>query len=103
MPMTQHGGKRGGAGRPKGSVGGNTIAAQEFRTYVIKRIIKERKLLVDALMKKAKKGDVRAIKELFDRGFGKAVESIKIEQKPKMMGEILRGIEERRNQERMKK
>ena len=68
----------GKAGRPKGSLGGNTIQAQKFREYLIKKVIKEKGALVTALLSKGKKGDIMAIRELFDRAFGRSKENVEL-------------------------
>jgi len=65
-------------GRPKGSISNATKEALIFRQFLANRIKREKKPLIDALMTKAKAGDVPALKELFDRAFGKAKESIEL-------------------------
>jgi len=56
-------------GRPKSAA---TLLTQKIRDYVAQRLEKDAPELYDILMEKARKGDVAAIKELFDRGMGKA-------------------------------
>jgi len=43
-------------------------------------------LVIKALFKKAKKGDVRASEVLFDRAWGKAKQDLKIEGSPVVTG-----------------
>ncbi len=59
-------GKKGGR-KP----GQKTIQATLAREYIAKNIGKYMPIIFNALIEKAKTGDVSAIKELFDRGFGK--------------------------------
>ena len=69
MPVNLHSeyGKLGG--RPKSAA---TLLTQKIRDYVSERLEKDIPELYDILMEKARKGDVAAIKEIFDRGMGKA-------------------------------
>lgn len=71
--MGKNGGKRIGAGRKKAS---HTIAAEEAKKVLIAAVVKEMKPLVEALLAKAKGGDVHALKEVFDRTWGKSVQQI---------------------------
>lgn len=66
------GGKRPGAGRPAGSVSGHTILAQEMRKALIEAAAEEWGPIIKSLVRLAKQGEVYAIRELFDRIFGKA-------------------------------
>lgn len=70
-----HGGKRTGAGRTKGKLGKNTILAEAAKTELIAAYMENIKPINAALIKKAKRGDIMAIKELHDRVYGKAVQS----------------------------
>lgn len=72
----KNGGKRTGAGRPKGSISGHTKEALIFKEELIKRVLAEKGPIIDALIKKAKKGDVHALKEINDRVLGKANQQI---------------------------
>lgn len=74
-----HGGKRSGAGRPKGSLGSNTIQAQALKDFLIQEVIKQKKQLVTALINEALNGEIPALKEILDRTLGKAKESIEID------------------------
>ena len=67
----QNGGKRPGAGRPKGAVSGHTKEALIFKEELIRRVLAEKGPIIDALIKKAKKGDVQALREINDRPLGK--------------------------------
>lgn len=64
------GGKREGAGRKKAS---HTIQAEAFKAYLIAKVIKEKEPIVQALIAKAKTGDVPALKEVFERVLGKPI------------------------------
>lgn len=67
------GGAQPGAGRPKGTA---ALNAEMFRAYLSERLMKEKGPIIDALIEKAKKADVAAVKELFDRAMGKAKELV---------------------------
>jgi len=54
------------------------FALKEFEKYTKKRVYKERKDLLDALLKAAKGGNVPALKETFDRVMGKAVSPVEV-------------------------
>ena len=60
-------------GRKKGA---RTIEATLAREYIAKNIGKYMPMIFQALVEKAKTGDVAATKELFDRGFGKAFQQM---------------------------
>lgn len=64
-------GKKGG--RPKGT---NAIAAEKAREYIIQRVSDELAPIMDQLISKAKKGDMAAIKDLLDRAYGRAKETV---------------------------
>jgi hypothetical protein len=70
------GGKREGAGRPKGSKDPNTLKAELFRSALISKAIEEQKEIFDALFGQAKLGNVPAIKKLLERVLGKVPASI---------------------------
>ena len=71
-----HGGARKGAGKPKGKLASHTLEAQELKKALISSYVENSKDIHDALMAKAKTGDVPAIKEVFDRVYGKAPQAI---------------------------
>ena len=66
-------GKKGG--RPKGAA---TIEREKMKDYIAGRIAENGEAIVGALMVKAIEGDVPAIKELFDRGFGKPTQETQL-------------------------
>lgn len=70
------GGKRPGAGRKRGFAAKN---AEEARSILSEMVMKEIKPIGLALIKKAKKGDISAARELFDRAFGKAPQHTTLE------------------------
>lgn len=69
------GGARIGAGRKKGPA---TIEREKLKDYIAQRIAEAGPMIVDALLDKAVTGDVPAIKELFDRGFGKPMQAVEM-------------------------
>jgi len=68
-------------GRKKGSKASHTLEAEKVREYLIQQIIKEKEPLIKALLEKGKKGDVQALREIFDRALGRVAETIKFEEK----------------------
>lgn len=71
-----HGGARPGAGRPKDSKDKQTLVKEQALLALREMVLKDIEPVTQALIKKAKTGDVPAIKELFDRAFGKAPQAI---------------------------
>jgi hypothetical protein len=71
----QRGGHRTGAGRKQGFAAKN---AEEARRIFSEMIMSEIKPIAKALIAKAKKGDIAAARELFDRAFGKASQTTEI-------------------------
>ncbi|MGD0328654.1 MAG: hypothetical protein ABSB00_03020 [Minisyncoccia bacterium] len=69
------GGYRKGAGRKQGFAAKN---AEEARKLLSERVLHEIKPISNALISKAKTGDVRAIHELFDRAWGRSPQAIEI-------------------------
>jgi len=69
------GGKRLGAGRKPGFAAKN---AEEARRILSEMVVREIRPIGVALIAKAKKGDIRAASELFDRSFGRAPQAIGI-------------------------
>lgn len=67
------GGKREGAGRKKAP---HTIEAEKAREYIVQRVSEELEPIMDQLIAKAKKGDMAAIKDLLDRAYGRAKETV---------------------------
>jgi hypothetical protein len=70
------GGKRIGAGRPKGSKDPHTLVKETALLELRQLVLKEIEPIVRALIAKATAGDVQAARELLDRAFGKAAQSI---------------------------
>ena len=61
-------------GRPKGTLAKSTIEAMEIKNLYIEQAKKHALPILNALIKKAKRGDVMAIKEFNDRVFGKSMQ-----------------------------
>ena len=76
--MAQRGGKRPGAGRPKGALSKSTQKAHELRSKFVDMVHKEYVPIFQALINEAKKGDVPAIKEIHDRTWGKAPQDLDV-------------------------
>lgn len=70
-----HGGKRIGAGRKKGF---SARTAEEARKVLAEMVVQEIGPIGEALIVRAKNGEVAAIKELFDRAFGKAPQTARV-------------------------
>lgn len=70
------GGKRPGAGRKRGFA---AKSAEEARKLLSERLNQEIGLIADILVSKAKDGDMQAIKELFDRAWGRSPQSTRID------------------------
>ncbi|MBI2004894.1 hypothetical protein HYS79_01880 [Patescibacteria group bacterium] len=70
------GGYRQGAGRKQGFA---AKSAEETRRILSEMVMSEIKPIGKALIAKAKKGDVMAVRELFDRAWGKAPQVSKID------------------------
>lgn len=70
------GGSRPGAGRKKDSKEKQTLVKEQALLALREMVLRDITPVTEALIKKAKTGDVPAIKELFDRAFGKAPQAI---------------------------
>lgn len=70
--MANNGGKRPGAGRKKGQLAKSTLDALAGKALLIQMYLENIRPINEALLKKAKEGDMQAIKELHDRVYGKA-------------------------------
>jgi hypothetical protein len=79
--MSQHGGKRPGAGRPKGTLASHTLEAQELRKQLIQAAKDNWQAIVFTLIDKAVAGDTIALRELLDRVLGKATTPIELDSK----------------------
>ena len=71
------GGFRPGAGRKKAP---HTIEAEAYRKRLIERVLEEKDPIITALIMKAKKGDVMALKEINDRVLGKAHQQVGLDE-----------------------
>jgi len=93
--MAKRGGKRPGAGRKKGSKDPKTIQAEILKNLLIQEVVKEKAPLIRALISKGKKGDVSALREIFDRVLGKVKEEmdLNITAKAKKLKIIQEGIQ----------
>ncbi len=72
------GGKRAGAGKPKGYKAPHTLEASTLRQNLIAKYAGRAEEVNDALILKAVQGDVPAIKELHDRVYGKANQYLEV-------------------------
>jgi hypothetical protein len=66
-------------GRPKGSRATHTLQAQEARAALIRAYCENIQPINEALINKAKKGDIQAIRELHERVYGRPSQSLNIE------------------------
>jgi len=69
------GGYREGSGRKKGQA---TIEREKMKDYIAQRIVENAEPIIAVLIEKAVKGDIPAIKELFDRGFGRPTQAVEM-------------------------
>jgi ribosomal protein L17 len=79
------GGKRPNACRKKGTLAKSTLEAIIYREALTRALLKEKASVIRALIRKAKKGDVNAIREIHDRVMGKAVDQIEVREKKKLV------------------
>jgi hypothetical protein len=70
------GGKRAGAGRPKGASSKSTLRAIKVKDLLSTMYVKEAKAMFAAQIERAKKGDTSAFRELNDRMYGKAQQAV---------------------------
>ena len=70
------GGARPGAGRPKDKKEKQTLVKEAALLALREMVLAEITPITQALIAKGKTGDVQAIRELFDRAFGKAPQAI---------------------------
>lgn len=73
--MGKRGGVRPNSGRPKAK---RTVERERLMDYIAKRVADEGEAIVTVLIEKALKGDVIAIRELLDRGFGKPKQAVEM-------------------------
>lgn len=71
-----HGGKREGAGKPKGTKAPHTLEAQEQRKRAIELVNAELEAIFIPQIEKAKKGDTMAFNAVLDRAWGKAPQAL---------------------------
>lgn len=71
-----HGGKREGAGKPKGTKAPHTLEAQEQRKRAIELVNAELEAIFIPQIEKAKKGDTMAFNAVLDRAWGKAPQAV---------------------------
>ncbi len=76
--MAGTGGKRIGAGRPKGRKNDTTLEAEAGRLALIKAYMDNIGPLNDSLIEKALEGDVPAHKEIRDRVHGKSAQAVEM-------------------------
>ena len=62
------GGYRPNTGRKKGY---SAIEAEKARDLIVRTLSESLESIVKSLIKQAKKGDIRVVKELFDRAYGR--------------------------------
>lgn len=72
------GGARPGAGRKPGHIAKSTQIALESKALLIEQLTKQIVPVTNALIAKALEGDVSAIKEIYDRSYGKSVNPIEL-------------------------
>lgn len=73
---TKNGGARDGAGRKKGQISLETKRKQAFEKLFVQSVNKEKKAIIDALVDRAKGGDVKALIDVLNRVIGKPVEHV---------------------------
>lgn len=71
---SQQNGRKGG--RPKGAKATHTIEAERGKAELVRMYLENVRPINQALIDKAKAGDIAAIKELHDRVHGKALQAI---------------------------
>ena len=67
------GGYRPGAGRKKGQ---RTIQSEKLKDFLVAEIMREKAPIIKALVRKAKEGDIIAIREVLERTIGKVKETM---------------------------
>ena len=80
------GGKRSGSGKKKGSKASHTLQAQEFKKLLIQEVLKEQRPIIKALIKRAKSGDMFAMREVLDRVIGKVTDKLELEAGDNLLG-----------------
>ncbi len=72
------GGYRQNAGRKKGF---SAIEAEKARELITQKLSENLSPIIDMLIEQAKKGDIKAVHELFDRAYGKPAQESFMEDK----------------------
>lgn len=72
------GGYRPGAGRKKGLA---SIEAEKARDFIAQKVSASLEPIISNLIKQAKDGNVQTVKELFDRAWGRSVQSVDLQNK----------------------
>lgn len=67
-----------GPGRPKGSKANHTLLAERGKAALIKAYLDNVIPINQALVDKAKGGDIQAIRELHDRVWGRAPQDVQV-------------------------
>jgi len=99
----KHGGKRLNAGRPNGSKATHTIQAQALKERLIERVLDEQEPIINALIKQAKKGQIPALREVFERVLGRVKTNIEIERNEQGNAFVLSAERERELEELLMK
>ena len=73
------GGHRQGAGRKKGFA---AIEAEKSREFIAQKVGASLEPIIDTLIRRAKKGDIRSIQTLFDRAYGRVAQAPDILEDP---------------------
>lgn len=76
--MAGRGGKREGAGRP---VAPHTVQAEAAKAELIRMFVAAKKPIFEALLQEAKNGNIPALRELFERVWGKEVANVDLTSK----------------------
>ena len=79
---TGWGGKRENSGRKKSEA---SRLAEAMKERIAKRLHTEGDKIIDVLLKKSVAGDIMAIRELFDRGYGKSTQAVEMEVEQRKM------------------
>lgn len=65
-------------GRPIGSKAAHTLQAQEAKAVLVRAYCENAQPINEALISKAKQGDIRAIRELHERVYGRATQELSV-------------------------
>lgn len=81
------GGYRAGAGRKKGFA---SIEAEKARDYIAQKVSASLEPIISNLIKQAKEGNIQAAKELFDRSWGRSLQSVDLKNEIQLQIPIMR-------------